>query len=274
MGKKIRDYERDLWELFWNYSRSGDFAGIRTYLLQRSGLPGPRGNLELATAFGNVIQRGVTSGTLNSKDLLSLCQSLCQIPPALAPANDPKEFLVFCGACGLGALGTIAEDFPVVTSSLRSLASDSRWRTREGVAMAIQRMIDAEPKRTLMLLAEWVEASDPLLLRAIVAGVAEPRLLRSGEVSRSAVRLHQRVFEKLPRFDRTSDEFKALKKSLGYSLSVVAAYSPKEGFALMNELAKSKDHDVNWIVRENLTKKRLAKYSREVDIVRKVLFVK
>ena len=82
MGRKIRDYERDLWTLFWNYSKSGDFGDIRTYLLQLSGLPGPRGNLELATAFGNVIQRGVTSGALDSKDLLSLCQSLPDTPGA------------------------------------------------------------------------------------------------------------------------------------------------------------------------------------------------
>jgi hypothetical protein len=274
LGKKIRDYEKDLWGLFWSYSKSGDFGEIRTYLLQRSGLPGPRGNLELATAFGNVIQRGTASGSLDSKDLLSLCQSLCQIPAELAPTNDPNEFLVFCGACGLGALGGTAESFYSVASSLRSLASDTRWRTREGVAMALQRMIDAEPKQTLMLLSQWVEANDPLVLRAVVAGVAEPRLFRNGEVTRSAMRLHRRVFERIPGLDHEADDFKSLKKSLGYSLSVVVAYSPKEGFALMEELARSKDRNVSWIVRENLTKKRLMKYSHEVDVVKRLMSVK
>jgi hypothetical protein len=271
MGRKIRDYERDLWELFWNYSKSGDFGEIRNYLLQRSGLPGPRGNLELATAFGNVIQRGVTSEALDSKDLLSLCQSLCQIPPELAPTNDPKEFLVFCGASGLGALGTMPRDFPAVAASLKSLASDTRWRTREGVAMALQRMIDAEPKQTLMLLAQWAEEEDPLLLRAVVAGVAEPRLLRNVEVTRSALRLHRRIFERLAELDREGDGYKALKKSLGYSLSVIVAYSPDDGFSLMNDLAKKEDNDVSWILRENLTKKRLAKYVWDLDKVKKAL---
>lgn len=271
MRRKVRDYERDLWALFWSYSNSGEFSEIRTYLLQRSGLPGPRGNLELATAFGNVIQRGVVSGALDSKELLSLCQSLCQIPPALAPTNDPKEFLVLCGTCGLGALGTVAADFQAVASSLSSLAGDPRWRTREGVAMALQRMIDAKPKQTLMLLAQWVEVNDPLLLRAVVAGVAEPRLLRNDDVARSALGLHRRIFERLSELDREGDDFKALRKSLGYSLSVVVASSSREGFALMNELARNKDHDVIWIVRENLTKKRLAKCLDNLDTVKKIL---
>jgi hypothetical protein len=270
----IRDYERELWELFWNYSKSGDFSEIRAYLLRRSGLPGPRGNLELATAFGNVIQRGTTSGSLDSKNLLSLSQSLCQIPPELAPTNDPKEFLVFCGACGLGALGTIAGDFAVVASSLKSLAGDPRWRTREGVAMALQRLIDAEPKQSLMLLAQWAESSEPLLLRAVVAGVAEPRLLRNVEIAKVALRLHRRIFERLSELDLEGDDFKVLKKSLGYSLSVVVAYSPKEGFALMNELAKNSNPDISWILRENLSKKRLAKYSREIEDVKKFLVAK
>jgi hypothetical protein len=137
--------------------------------------------------------------------------------------------------------------------------------------MALQRMIDAEPKQTIMLLSQWAEANDPLVLRAVVAGVAEPRLLRNDEVARSALRLHRRVLERLPGLQHEADDFKSLKKSLGYSLSVVVVYSPKEGFALMEELARSKDRDINWIIRENLTKKRMMRYPREMDAIKRLM---
>ena len=43
-------------------------------------------------------------------------------------------------------------------------------------------------------------------------------------------------------------------------LSVVTAAAPEEGFALMYESASWGDNDVTWILRENLKKKRLAKF--------------
>jgi hypothetical protein len=270
VGRKTRDYERDLWSLFWAYSKSSDFGDLRAYLLQRSGLPGPRGNLELATAFANVLQRGATAGVLNPRDMISLCQSLAQIPASLAPTNDPKEFLVFCGVFGLGALSFRAEDHSIVASSLKSMSADSRWRTREAVAMALQRMLDVEPKQTLLLLFKWAKEDDPFLLRAVVAGIAEPRLLDGGMAS-SALRLHQGIFEKLAGLNRKDEGYKVLKKSLGYSFSVVVAALPKEGFAYMVKLAQSQDSDVTSIVRENLTKKRLSKYSDDIEAVHRAL---
>ncbi|HVP22703.1 MAG TPA: HEAT repeat domain-containing protein [Conexivisphaerales archaeon] len=273
MGKKVREYERELWSLFWEYSRGGDFSTIRAYLLQRSGLPGPRGNLELATAFANVIQSGCSSGAFDRKALLSLCQSLCGIPAELAPTNDPNEYLVFCGVCGLGAVGTEEEGFPAAVSTLREMARDPRWRTREGVAMALQRLIESRPKQTLALLSDWAEEGDPLVLRAVAAGVAEPRLLHEGFVARAAIRLHEAIFERLKGMDRKGDDFKVLKKGLSYSLSVVVAASPKEGFALMARLVSWHDSDVYSVINENLTKKRLLKYPNEIRQLRRVLSV-
>ena len=270
---KTRAYETELWSLFSDYARTGDFTGLRVYLLGRSGLPGPRGNLELAKAFGNVIQQGILAGALEPQSLLSLCQSLSSFPASLAPTNDPKEFLVFCGLCGLGALGTKPPLFDPVSVSLRTFAGDPRWRAREGVAMALQRLLDAEPKQTLVLLLRWVNEDDPFLLRAVVAGVAEPRILVSKATARSALELHKRVFNRFTQLQRNSEGFDALKKGLGYSLSVVVAALPREGFAFMAELAASRNADVNWVIRENLKKKRLMRYPADVAAVYKALSV-
>jgi hypothetical protein len=57
-------------------------------------------------------------------------------------------------------------------------ATDPRWRVREGVAMALQRLGDVDQLRLRRLTLSWAGEADPLVQRAAVAGMCEPRLLR------------------------------------------------------------------------------------------------
>src|SRR5437763_5163895 len=95
------------------------------YLRERSGLPGPRGNLELLGAAADV-------GTRDQFERL---------------AGSGDEFVAACGAAGLGQIAAGGDDG--VLSRLRALASDGRWRVREGVAMGLQRLGDADMRRLL-----------------------------------------------------------------------------------------------------------------------------
>jgi hypothetical protein len=61
------------------------------YLLQESGLPGPRGNLELAQVVTDEGDR-------------KLFEQFLTYTPEVAPVNSPQEFLAFCGVVGLGKL--------------------------------------------------------------------------------------------------------------------------------------------------------------------------
>ena len=61
------------------------------YLLAESGLPGPRGNIELAQA---VADEGDEPWFLH----------LLSFDATSAPTNTPQEFLAFCGVIGLGRL--------------------------------------------------------------------------------------------------------------------------------------------------------------------------
>jgi hypothetical protein len=88
------------------------------YLMNESGLPGPRGNLELAQAFAEI-------GNEN------LIKKYLSIKPAEAPVNSAKMFLTFCGVVGLGTL--INNGKREYLPQLRVFASDQRWRIREGV---------------------------------------------------------------------------------------------------------------------------------------------
>jgi hypothetical protein len=94
------------------------------YLLAESGLPGPRGNIELAQAVAD-------------EGDADLFERYLAYDAEAAPVNSPYEFLAFCGAVGLGRL--LAEGRSQVLAKLRGCASDPRWRMREGVAMALQR---------------------------------------------------------------------------------------------------------------------------------------
>ena len=123
------------------------------YLTDHSGLPGPRANLELLDVVGD----------LAPADLLRTW------------AEDADEYLATCGTAGLGRLVGRVDDADAVR--LRVAAEDERWRVREGVAFALQRIGDREPALLREILAAWSDGG-PLVQRAAAAGVCEPRLLR------------------------------------------------------------------------------------------------
>ena len=87
----------------------------RPFLLAESGLPGARANLELVRAAAEEADE----------------------PRLMRLADSEEEFLVMCGAVGLGRLA--AEGKRGHLARLRELACDPRWRVREAVALALQR---------------------------------------------------------------------------------------------------------------------------------------
>jgi len=269
MSKK-ESYKEHLTDLINEPLKIGTAENLMKYLTSNSNLPGPRGNLELAEAFADLVR---DYGGRDYEKLWSLCLQLTQFSLIEAPVNNPKEFLVFCGARGVGALGTSQRFFQKAMSRLKELASDSRWRTREGVAMGIQSMIEKQSQKTLKEIEEWVESDKWLEMRAVEAGVAEPALLKDERTAKSALELHKQIFAKIATSrDRKSSEFKKLKQGLGYSLSVIVRAAPREGFEYMRQLAEQQDADILWIVKENLKKNRLLKnFPEEVASTKKLL---
>jgi hypothetical protein len=237
------------------------------YLLEHSGLPGPRANLELLAVVADM-------GTeAQFKHWLAF-------DAKRAPANTRDEYLAVCGTVGLGRL--VAEGKKNYLKSLRTAASDPRWRVREGVAMALQRWGDADFGAVIDEMERWRDGN-LYEQRAIAAGLCEPRLLRgplasSGSNVKRVIRLLDgitRDFSKCK--NRKSDEFSALKKGLSYCWSVAAAASPADGKHAMEKWCGSKDPDVRAVMRENLKKDRLkrmdaiwvARWQAKVGVVEK-----
>jgi hypothetical protein len=213
------------------------------FLLEHSGLPGPRGNIELAQAMADVGTRR------RFKRFLSFS-------PERAPVGSREEFLAFCAAVGFGRLA--AEGDARVLVTLRGLASDPRWRVREGVAMGLQRLGASDMGALLNEMREWAGGND-FERRAAAAALCEPALLGRESDACAALAILDSITEDLSRSsNRRSEGFRALRKGLAYCWSVAVAAAPDAGRPLMERWMRSDDPDVRWVMKQNLTKKRLS----------------
>ncbi len=258
MGGKKESYKQDLTHFFDDFIKTGNKEEITNYLVSHSNLPSPRGNLELATAFAEVVE---AYSSRELENLWELCLNLTEISADEAPTNNPKEFLTFCGAYAIGAIASVSPRFfEKALALLRELANDPRWRIREAVAMGIQKLLTKQSQNTLKALENWIADTEWLAMRAVAAGVAEPPILKDNKTARRALELHKKIFAKiLSNRERKSHEFKIMRKGLGYTLSVVVCATPKEGFAFIQQLVGLQDADILWIIKENLKKNRLTK---------------
>lgn len=253
---KRENYAHELYPLFDAFITTGDDEDLLNYLIANSNLPGPRGNLELAEAFGDAIAQ-----CAKDDNLYHLCQTMTAVSADEAPTGDPREFIPFCGAVGIGSLGAA---FPTLFTeamlALQALSNDPRWRMREAVRIGCHKLVASHGQDALQAFESWIADGSVLELRAIAAGVAEPTLLKNDETAQAALELHQAILDQVLKIeDRKSDEFKALRKGLGYTLSLVVQALPEEGFRFVRELVATQDKDVLWIVKENLKKNRLVK---------------
>jgi hypothetical protein len=214
------------------------------YLLAESGLPGPRGNIELAQAVADEGNE-------------TLFHHLLSFDAIAAPTNTPQEFLAFCGVVGLGRL--VAEGRHDLVPALRQHANDPRWRMREGVAMALQRWGRVDMDGLLAEMAAWSEGS-PLEQRAAAAALCEPALLGNPVHAERTLQILDAITASVAQSeDRRSDDFQALRKGLAYCWSVAVAALPEAGKPMMERWLGSEDRDVRWIMRQNLAKQRLVR---------------
>ena len=204
-----------------------------TYLKSHSGLPGPRANLELVEVAGD-----------------------------LAPAEalwrwsaSSDEFLALCGAAGLGRFAL--EDRQVLPR-LQELAADPRWRVREGVAIALQRLGRQDMARLIKEMESWAGGSS-YVQRAAAAGLCEPPLLRDPRQVKRVLAVLDRITRSVAATkDRKSEEFRVLRTAMGYCWSVAAAASPEDGKAALERWLRSRDADIRWIMKKNLGKSRMS----------------
>jgi len=214
------------------------------YLRAHSGLPGPRGNLELMD---------VAAATSDRADV----ERWAALAPEVAPENTPQVFLVCCGVVGLGRL--VAAGDRTLLPRLRQLGNDSRWRVREAVAMALQAWGDADTAALVDEMDAWA-AGTPLEGRAAMAALCEPRLLRDRRtVARTLAILDRLTAAVQDAPDGRAADVRVLRQALGYGWSVAIAADVGIGLPALEPWLFDPSPDVRWIVRQNLGKARLVK---------------
>jgi hypothetical protein len=252
---------------------AGETGPLWSFLREHSHLPGPRGNLELAGQFADLVAH-LARGS-RAAPAWQVAVGLAGVGPEDAPTDHPGEFLAFCGTLAAAGFADDRERRPRVWATVRRAAEDPRWRLREAAAQAIQRALLLDPAGGQAVLERWAAEGGWLLLRAVAAGVADPPLLSAPGFAVSALRLHEAVLSRfLGALDRRDPGFRVLRQGLGFSLSVVVAACPEQGFALLRRLAAGSNPDLAWVLRSNLAKARLARaHPSEVEAVRRLLSV-
>jgi hypothetical protein len=244
---------------------------VERLLVAHSGLPGPRGNLELAEAF----VRSVSTAPMPDAWLATL-YGWAGIDAQQAPVGDPREFLAFCAVVAFGAMfHTHACLYPCTAPSdctywplqcrylveaIRRAAADSRWRLREAAAMALQHLGGSNPAALRAILTDWLKGPSLMEHRAVLAALAHPPLLRVEGVARFALKAGDTVLKKLaalPPAGRKGEDFRVLVKGLSYALSVFTAALPADGFALLDRWGSSGDPAIRRILVANLSKRRI-----------------
>ncbi|MPY92412.1 MAG: hypothetical protein GEV08_04870 [Acidimicrobiia bacterium] len=249
---------------------TGDDGALRAALMAGSRLPGPRMSLEFVARFavsvGELVQRpDPPVGALEP-----LLDGWAALGPEEAPGDRPEVVLPCAAVASYGEVGAVRPDWwPDEVAKLRQAAGDARWRVRELVAAAMQRLLEADWDRTIEELRGWAEARGPLVVRAAAASAAEPRLLASPARAEAALDVQRRAvatFAAQPAEVRRTEAVRALRQALGFTISVAVAATGD--FRLLDVLAASDDKDLRWVARENLRKKRLAPWPEDIARLR------
>lgn len=244
---------------------------LEFFLREQSHLPGPRANLKLVDDVSNLLAEVVST---REEDVGRVIAHLLRHDTTVE-VNTPGEFVVLCGvvACGMCA-AVYAPWRSGMIARLRELACNASWRVREGTAIAFQRMLEMTPEETSVCLRMWASEGNCWQQRASLAAIAEPTLMNDEALREAAFDMQQvivRRFHAIPLSERKREDVRVLRQAMGYTLSVITAALPEQGFALMRQCAAWDDADINWILRENLKKKRLAKFSDQVEQLSKIL---
>ncbi|HVB72861.1 MAG TPA: hypothetical protein VNE38_04830 [Ktedonobacteraceae bacterium] len=248
----------------------GNPRPLEYFLREQSNLPGPRANLKLVDDVANLL----AAADERTGKVWQVIYYLTRDEKTLK-TNTPDEFVVLCGVVASGAcvaVDSVHRD--EVITRLSEFASNASWRVREGTAMAFQRLLESAPLDTIARLRNWASAGNCWQQRACIAAIAEPALMHHAAMREAALEMQQEILRRLramPLADRKREDVRVLRQATGYTLSVIVAALPEQGFALMRECASWGDPDINWILRENLKKKRLAKFAEQTELLAKYL---
>lgn len=230
-----------------------DDDAIERYLIEESGLaatpeqphPPSHGDFDLALMHAAAEEAPP-----------HLFQAWVRKSPHQAPNDAPQIAPVIAGTIGLGRLVTEGQSEHLDT--LRSLASDPRWRVREAVVLALRRIAQNDPETTMATIETWA-LGNPLEQRAALATLAAaPTLLHDEANATRALQVLDAVTEDLHEAKTHDDEgLIALRETLGIAWSPAIAAHPTQGKPLFETWLPIPDPNIRWVLKNNLQQRAL-----------------
>lgn len=222
-------------------------AYLLTDLLENSKLPGPRANLELLYTF---------TTSASEKEIVD-CLNIQQVS-----LNTPEEFALTCGVAAsiyhsAATLGRVDPDYI-------KYANHESWRVREGICIGFQKSKNLLTSMQMLEDLQILSRGTALEMRTYIATLSEPCLLMDYiDPNWLLNELYRITSEQFQNKDKIDDELKVLRKALGYCWSVPLCGdgADKTHFEKLLELRNNKH--IQWIIKENLKKKRLEKLDND-----------
>jgi hypothetical protein len=234
---------------------------LEFYLREHSGLPGPHANVDLANDVSSLLAASIPR---HADKVRSLINYFINSERKTLASNSPAGFVMLCGVLAFGSCAAVCPEWQdEAFAYLKQYACSPLWKVCDFVAMAYQKLLRADSRTTFAHLMELAKSGNYLQQRAAVTTLAEPQLFDSSELVVPALEVQRVVLSSVhtvPVWERKREDFRVLRRALGHTVSVVTAAAPEKGFALLSECATWGDADITWVLRENLRKKRLAKY--------------
>lgn len=171
-------YDSDLQQLITQALLNNDTQAIERYLTEHNALLSPHMNTELINTFANIIGHIVTQPTMPPVERIeALLDDWAGLTLASSPVNDPREILPATAALTYGQVAIVRPDWwDDEVAKLHKAASHARWRVREMVAAALQRMLAADSARTHQLLINWQADEDPLVVKTSATALQLPSI--------------------------------------------------------------------------------------------------
>lgn len=245
---------------------------LEFYLREHYRLPGARTNLDLANDLSNTLAAAIP---LHAGEVHSLINYFANGDRRAIAGNTPAEFVMYCGIISYGVCAASHPEWRDETCSLlKHYARSPHRRIREGVMVAYQHLLDVDfhmavrHLRDLMIFGSFVQQC------VAITTLTESRFLYNAELLASALEFQRIALEHIragTAAERKKEGFRILRRALGFTISVITVATPEQGFALMRECATWNDDDVTWILRENLKKKRLAKFTQDTAVLSQLL---
>ena len=165
-----------------------------------------------------------------------------------------------CGIVGLAMANK--KDIKTACALIRPYATHSSWRLREAVVIALQEISHNCFNDVLAQISKW-DMHNPLEMRAVVAAVCEPKLLKTVKTNLCVLDLLVEITAYFSKKETLDEKEKVLRQSLGYGWSVLIVHLPAQGKFAFEKMNKSENKHIQWIVRENLKKNRLRKMDEQ-----------